>query len=383
MSGWTDWWTSNEGRRLQVEEDEQQSTSGRTPTLGVVVTVFRRPNFYLAALRSAAAQVGRLPQVEFVVVRSPDVHIEIPPELEARGWPCTVVRSDAIGEGPFLADGLTALTSDFLLPLDDDDMWAPERLSTLLRALEAHPNSGYYHNGQRFVDAEGAPLLAGEALRHLRRFSGEPRGQLRELAPANLRRRPGAFARRGSFFNNSSVAVRRSALVECLPELRATARMADSFMFYAAVSSGETLLFDPARTTTYRIHSANRSREARNRGSPGPNQPSSTREGRMASIAVMRAMVERRRNEWLETWLDRDRAYIDLLEGFREGDSDRGLTLRRALRLARYAGYVDPLMNAVLVFTACGLAAAPSLAHRVYWAGNPPPVGETVGTPGS
>jgi hypothetical protein len=354
--------------RIPLTGGSSSVRTGGPPTLGVVVMVFRRPDFYQDALRSIAAQIGPLPRVEVAVVRSPNVAIELPRELEVRGWPCTVVQSEAIGEGPFLADGLTALSTEFLLPLDDDDLWVPDRLRRVVGALVEHPSAGYYHNGQAFVDGTGAALDTAASLRRLRRYTGTPGGGLREVSVERLRRHPSALARWGAFFNNSSVAIRRASLLECLPELRSTARLADSFMFYAALASGESLLFDPAPSTEYRIHSGNRSRGTQVPAARGVVQPSETRAGRMASVEAMRAMATRRGAPWLGRWLDRDRAYLDLLEGFREGETDRGRTIRRTVRLARYLGYADPLMNAVLTVTGCGLAISPSLARRSYWA---------------
>jgi hypothetical protein len=364
-------------------EEHMPPGFGAAPTLGVVVAVFRRMEFYQDALRSIAAQTGPLPAVEVAVVRSPEVTIEVPPELTARGWRCTVVRSDAIGEGPFLADGLTDLSTDFLLPLDDDDLWENDRLDRVVRALRSHPGAGYYHNAQAYVDGEGRRLETASALRRLRRFTGVPTGPLREVPPERLRRRPWGLSRWGAFFNNSSVAIRRSAMLDSLSELRSTARLADSFMFYAALSSGASLLFDPTPSTKYRIHSGNRSRGSKPPALTPPAELASTRAGRLASIAAMRSMVERRGQGWLGPWLDRDEAYIELLESFREGEPDRGRTLKRAIRLATHWEYVDPLMNAVLSLTGCGLAVTPGLAHRAYWAEPSPVVLAPPSGPGS
>lgn len=354
---------------LPTVEGGSGASRASGPTIGVVVQVFRRTDFYTEALRSIAAQVGPLPRVEVAVVRSPNLAIEIPSELASRGWRCTVVESKAIGEGPFLADGLTALTTDILLPLDDDDLWVPDKLERVVRSLIEHPRAGYYHNGQAFVDGSGAAIDGAAALRRLRRFTGVPSGPIREVTAEQLRRHPSRLARWGAFFNNSSVGIRRSSLLECLPELRATVRLADSFMFYAALSSGHSLLFDPEPTTKYRIHSGNRSRGSRPPATAPPAELASTRAGRLASIAAMRAMTHRRGERWIHPWLDRDQAYIELLEGFREGEVDRARTVRRVLRLARRWEFVDPLMNAVVALSAAGLAALPGLAHRAYWAG--------------
>jgi glycosyltransferase involved in cell wall biosynthesis len=342
------------------------------PSLGILVTVFQRSRFYREALRSIAAQGGGFPPLEIVVVRSPDVSIEVPERFNTRGWKCRVVRCDAVGEGPFLAEGVEALSTEFVVPLDDDDLWLPGKLEAVSNALARFPRSGYYHNGQAFLDADGGPLPSGAARRHLRRFSGVPSGGPREVFPDQYRRTPSGPARWGSAFNNSSVAIRRSSLLECARELREAPGLSDAFMFYAAVSSGQTLVFDPSPLTGYRIHAWNRSRTPRILGPNEVAQPTQTRPGRLASIAAMRSMVVRRNAGWLTEWLDRDLAYLDLLEGLREGERNPARTLRRAARLARYVGYIDPVMNLVLLLTACGLAAAPSWTRRAYWSGDPP-----------
>jgi hypothetical protein len=346
-----------------------------TTSMGVVVPVFHRARYYRDALRSVADQEGPLPRVEIVVVRSPDVEIEVPSRLNTRGWDCTVVRSEAIGEGPFLADGLRHLTTDVVVPLDDDDLWAPDRLRRVTAAIGGRPDVAYYHNGQTYVGADGAEVPDGTARRHLRRFAGSPSGRIREVTQGELRRHPGALARWGSYFNNSSIAIRRSVLAAAGDDLRKTPRLIDSFMFYASAASGASLLFDPAPLTRYRIHDWNRSRGSRTLGPFEVSEPSQTRQGRLASLDAMRAMARREGAGWVEPWLQRDLAYFDLLEGLREGDVDRVRAVRRTARLARYLGYVDPLMNAVLAVTALGQAAAPAMAHRAYW-GSEEPAGE-------
>ncbi|HXQ95124.1 MAG TPA: glycosyltransferase [Thermoplasmata archaeon] len=352
---------------------EGPTPSRGAPSLGVLVTVFHRSRFYRDALASIAEQVGPLPRVEVVVVHSPDVTIDVPARFNTQGWTCRAVRSEAVGEGPFLADGLDALATDFVVPLDDDDLWTPWRLATVGQALAAVPSVAYYHNGQEFVDADGGPVTAASARRHLRRFSGSPRGTPVVVGPASLRRSPGRLARWGSSFNNSSVAIRRSVLDDCVEDLRATKRLIDSFMFYAGAASGGALVFDPRRLTRYRIHTWNRSRGARTLGPFERAEPSQTREGRLASLEAMGRMVHRRGADWLVPWVDHDRTYFDLLEGLREGESDRVRTLRRSFRLARYVRYGDPVMNLVLVFTGAAQAVAPGVAFRAYWSEDPTP----------
>ncbi|MCI4337328.1 MAG: glycosyltransferase [Thermoplasmata archaeon] len=337
------------------------------PSLGVVVTVFHRAHFYPAALASIAAQTGPLPRVEIVVVRSSDVEIEVPVGFKTRGWRCEVVRSESVGEGPFFDAGLRLLSTDIVVPLDDDDLWEPGRLRTIAHTFRAHPRAVYFHNGQRFIDVRGAPLATGLALRHLRRFSGAPGGPPSVVSTGELRRHPGRLAHWGSMFNNSSVAIRRDELERCTDHLRATAWLLDAFLFYVAASSGSDLVFDPAPWTQYRVHNWNKSRGSRTLGPFGTSERTRSREGRLASVAALRKMVDARGASWLDAWVGREHAYLDLLEGLREGDESRVRSLRRAVQLGRYLGYVDPVMNLLLSLTALGQTASPRAASRAYW----------------
>ena len=337
------------------------------PSFGILMTVFHRAGFYRDALESVAAQSGSLPPVELVVVSSSDMSVEVPVTLRARGWKCQVLKNDSVGEGPFLAPGLERLGTDFILPLDDDDIWEPGRLAHVADVLRQHPGASYYHNGQSFVDALGAPLPPDRALRGLRRLSGVPQGGLRALSHEDLRRHRGGLSRWGSVFNNSSVAIRRRALTSCLDELSRAEWLFDLFMFYAGVCDGEQVLFDSSPQTRYRIHAWNRSRGAQTLGRFESATPSRSREGRLATLAVLHEMVARRGPSWLLDWVSHDQVYFDALEALREGDSDRLETARRVGRLIRYVGYSDPLMNLVLGLTSLAQLATPQLVSRAYW----------------
>jgi glycosyltransferase involved in cell wall biosynthesis len=348
----------------------------RLPSLGIVLTVFHRGRFYREALAAILGQTGALPGVQVVVVRSPDVQIVVPDGFKTRGWNCEVVESDAVGEGPFFEEGLRRLRSEVVVPLDDDDAWQPGRLAAVAEGFRASSRVGYYHNGQSFVDGNGAPVSGRFGLRHLRRFSGVPTGRTRIVSTDDLRRHPGSLAEWGSVFNNSSVAIRRRPLVEAAEHLRATTWLLDTFLFYVAASSGSELMFDPAPRTIYRIHSWNKSRGPQTPGPSGAPEPSQSRQGRLASMATIREMVRHAGAAWLEPWVDRDIAYLEVLEGVREGDPDRVRAFRKATRLVRYARYNDPVMNGILALTALGQAVAPGMVGRAYWSRGSATVGE-------
>jgi glycosyltransferase involved in cell wall biosynthesis len=63
--------------------------------------------------------------------------------------------------------------SELVAFLDSDDLWEPDALAVLLRALEEQPSCVGAHGLGRYIDSEGAPLVPGqlEALGRCRRWA--------------------------------------------------------------------------------------------------------------------------------------------------------------------------------------------------------------------
>ncbi|MFF2052765.1 glycosyltransferase family 2 protein [Leifsonia sp. NPDC058194] len=53
---------------------------------------------------------------------------------------------------------VSATTAEIVALSDQDDVWHPDKLDTVLGVLEAHPEVAFVHTDARLVDADGAPL---------------------------------------------------------------------------------------------------------------------------------------------------------------------------------------------------------------------------------
>jgi glycosyltransferase involved in cell wall biosynthesis len=133
-----------------------------TPTVGVVVPTHDRPELLRKTLDSILAQ-DTTAELEIVVVfdrNTPD------PSLEALSAPRRRVRVMANERTPGLAGsrntGILALETDWVAFCDDDDTWAPTRLSAQLARAEQHPDAEVITTAI-CVAFEGAevPRLAG------------------------------------------------------------------------------------------------------------------------------------------------------------------------------------------------------------------------------
>src|SRR5579872_4898002 len=53
--------------------------------------------------------------------------------------------------------------SAYITFLDADDVWEPDALETLVKTLEAHPQTPVAHGVARYIDGSGQPCRPGEA----------------------------------------------------------------------------------------------------------------------------------------------------------------------------------------------------------------------------
>jgi glycosyltransferase involved in cell wall biosynthesis len=132
------------------------------PTVGVVVPTHDRPELLRETLRSILAQDAAA-ELDIVVVfdrSTPD------PRLAELSVPGRQVRVLANGRTPGLAgsrnSGILALETDWVAFCDDDDTWAPTRLSAQLERAARHPDAELITTAI-CVAFEGAevPRLAG------------------------------------------------------------------------------------------------------------------------------------------------------------------------------------------------------------------------------
>jgi glycosyltransferase involved in cell wall biosynthesis len=141
------------------------------PDVSVVISTYNRPHFLAVALRSALAQRG----VDLEVIVVDNGSTDATPALLAsfRDARLRVIRNDrSLGSVGGRNTGLAAASGTWVGLLDDDDLWAPDKLVAQLEAAEREACSWAY-TGCVHVDAElrvlsgRPPPRPAEALREL------------------------------------------------------------------------------------------------------------------------------------------------------------------------------------------------------------------------
>ncbi|WP_345752384.1 glycosyltransferase family 2 protein [Microbacterium rhizophilus] len=127
------------------------------PRVSVVVATNRVSPYLREALESAVAQTH--PAVDILVVDdgSPDA-AAVAAAASAVG--ARTVRIPPSGVSIARNVGAAEVTGDYVVFLDDDDRWHPERLRRQVAALEEDPGAVASYCGMRTVDATGRRELA-------------------------------------------------------------------------------------------------------------------------------------------------------------------------------------------------------------------------------
>ncbi len=225
---------------------------GSRPTVAVVVTAYRRREFYLRAVDSALRLDPGPFSVEYLLLRDFE-DPEVDRTLAARG--VRVVSATSPRVGGTLGKALDRSDAEYFAFLDDDDLWLPTRLLGFAEVQAAVPDLAYYHNGFRlFSDPapareEGAEPPTGhpgarEGTWSVHRESDGDR-LLAFLASGNQER------------NFSSTVVHRSAFERIRTELEELPAMTDTCALFAGLLSGGPLAFDDRVFTLVRRHRQN------------------------------------------------------------------------------------------------------------------------------
>ncbi|MGH9917820.1 MAG: glycosyltransferase family A protein, partial [Nitrososphaerales archaeon] len=201
--------------------------------------------FLRRSVSSVLGQTGETGPLEVVVVK--DFEDPFVDGLAVEGRiNSLILPSGSVGE--FLARGVAVCRGDVICFLDDDDVFAPTKLSEVRRVFAADSSVVYLHNGMQLRYDDGRPA---RGLFHQK--------TARDLLIDVDNHRQEAVERAFSLslpINLSSVSVRRSVLLEHMDTLRTISGSTDYFCFYAALSSRSRLRFSSRVLTTYYIHSS-------------------------------------------------------------------------------------------------------------------------------
>jgi alpha-1,3-rhamnosyltransferase len=211
----------------------------QVPRVTVILATNRSSVFLSEALDSVAQQTH--PNVELIVVDdgAPDPHtIEVAVSEHSAG---RVIHQPPAGVSAARNAGAARATGEFLVFLDDDDRWRPERLALQCHALRDAPDAVVSYSGMQSIDEAGVVI-----------------------APADQTAVTGELdvARRATGIILPNVFIRRTAF-EQVGGFDPRLRLAEDLDLILSLARLGGFVFVPDVLVDYRTHSANTTKRYR------------------------------------------------------------------------------------------------------------------------
>ena len=332
-----------------------------TPTVSVVVIAHRRTEYLPGAIRSVLAQELARDRYEVLVVANalPEEPLD---DFRAAGVRFLESRAEELGAK--VAEGLAATRGEVVALLEDDDRFAPGRLNAVVDRFVADPSLVYYHGAFRTIGPDERPFpgpfhrdpaAARIARRHrIYRPAGAPPGGWSEF--------------RGTFpgFNNSCLAVRRSAF---LPHAARIARFdlaTDEGLFLTAAASGGAILQDDAVGTLVMVHPASVSNPQSAVDGLDLERLREFSDRTTRALAALREVGVAAGRPDVVQLAEADAALQRLIGRLRRGEHDRVGYARAAGEMVRRPGALATQNYPMVPVLGLLGALAPGLASRTY-----------------
>jgi glycosyltransferase involved in cell wall biosynthesis len=122
------------------------------PRVSVLLTCFNHLAYLPAAVNSVRAQT----YTDWELIALDDGSTDGSREwLGGQTGINTVLNQANLGTYGTLNVGLNTAQGEFIAILNDDDLWAPEKLARQVELLDRQPDVGLVHTGGHFIDGEG------------------------------------------------------------------------------------------------------------------------------------------------------------------------------------------------------------------------------------
>ena len=127
------------------------------PDIAVVIPAYQAETFLLQTVVSVTAQTVLPAEVIVVDDGSTDGTCAVLERFAEQQSPIPIelVRESHRGPGASRNTGIRAARAEWIAFLDADDLWHPEKLSTVSRAIRAHPDSNFFCHNELIRSLDG------------------------------------------------------------------------------------------------------------------------------------------------------------------------------------------------------------------------------------
>ena len=212
--------------------------------ISVVIMCFNRKDFLLNAIKSVLRQTLNRDKYEIIVTKNfQDPEID---SFISQNNISSIAEGD-VGIGTMVANAVEKTRGKYVSFLDDDDLFYPDKLSTIYEITLKNTSIVYYHNSFNAIDSDDTNILD---LRHSHPLApilvndGSSHSSVRKMKKIS------------GDINMSSITVRRDLLLSSIGLIRNITGLQDVFLFYLSAISHEKMMMDSQILTGYRIHTS-------------------------------------------------------------------------------------------------------------------------------
>lgn len=215
----------------------------KDPYLSVIFITHNKSSYSRIALDSIHKQTLSKEFFEVLVVTDYN-DIELEKRIDSYGY--VKIYTDKTGFIDKVRLGTIKASGKIITFLEDDDIYSKDRLKVIYDYFSSDDHLSYYHNSHIPIDQTDKELPKSFYFNIIQPVTVEPdedyENKLLEIANVN------------PDFNTSSIAIKKSVLLESFNYFEKMSAAVDNFMFYCAATKRAKLMIDSNKLTFYRIH---------------------------------------------------------------------------------------------------------------------------------
>lgn len=226
----------------------------RKPMISIIITAYNRLDFIDRAIESVARQTLDPSNLQVILVTNFQYNLNLP---KSKYHSIFVINTNGT-IGHFLYMAMLKAEGEIIAFLDDDDIWANNKLEIINDKFLQNKDIYYYHNSAKYINLQDKEIKYKRPLDSKKIFLKKNGTYDFSMSNPDNRSINLALIVSGDF-NLSSICIRRNLISSSLAQLRRVEGSTDAFFFWLSIVSGHTLYFDYSKLTDYRVHDRNSS----------------------------------------------------------------------------------------------------------------------------
>ena len=222
--------------------------------ISIIIFGYNRKHFIEGAFNSAVNQSADYQNYEVVLITNFDLSFLPLKHYIEKGLK---IKTKYL-EGPiglFIQEAMEISSGEVLCFLDDDDVFSPEKVRSVLGKFTENPDLVYYSNDFEYIEIEGKNIRVRDKVQMFRSRKSELKVSNKSAWRDVVR-----FVSYGGNAFNSTISVKKEIIKKHESLLKYILRLEDEVIFSFALDSEGVSMLDCDKLTYYRIHGENASR---------------------------------------------------------------------------------------------------------------------------